>query len=248
MQMLRMARACVLSVCGSSACVSVDVDAVRVVDVDGVAVDDGDRVVVDAVRAAAARLAAAELAWPRGARVHLHHDVHAFVLATGQTTPTLRAWSVGDAVHLLPRDTWLRPDDAPARLAHELCHVALTRRAGGRPLPRFGSEGVCSVVAGQASARMPLDDVRAAVVDRSDAVLDFDGDSAFAYGFAHHAVARAVACGRALAVVVDVLAVRADVVAALGAAPAALLAPECPEIGDTAQPLATVPPSPRGAP
>jgi hypothetical protein len=237
---------CGSSVCGVGACVSVDVDDVRVVDVDGVVVDAADRVVVDAVRAAAPRLAAADLAWPRGARVHLHHDVHAFVQATGQTTPTLRAWTAGDAVHLLPRDTWRAPDDATARLAHELCHVALTRRAGGRPLPRFGSEGVCSVVAGQESARMPLDAVRAAVADR--AALDFDGDSAFAYGFAHHAVARAVACGRALGVVVDVFAARADVVAALGAAPEALLGQECPEIGDTAQPLATVPASPRGAP
>jgi hypothetical protein len=154
-----------------------------------------------AVPAAAARLQRAGLRWQVPVDVVVHANVRAFVAATGQTTPTLRAWTTWSTVHLLPRWTWrLDDDDATvARLTHELCHAALHQRhpdattAERRRAPRFVTEGVCSVVAGQSRERAARDDVRRAVA-RGDRV-DFDDDPAFAYAYAHHVFAAVEACG-----------------------------------------------------
>jgi hypothetical protein len=176
---------------------------------------------------AAARLVAAGLRWRVPVHIVVHDDVDSFVKATGQTTPTLRAWTTWDTVHLLPRDTWRSADvDAAAsRLAHELCHAALLQRADdvaaarAHPVPRFVAEGLCSVAAQQGHARLSLDELRAAIVD--GARVDFDDSPAFSYAYAHHVFAAVVACRGpgALVAAWDAAADGARVEDLLGASP-----------------------------
>jgi hypothetical protein len=176
---------------------------------------------------AAARIVAAGLRWRLPLRIVVHDDVDGFVKATGQTTPTLRAWTTWDTVHLLPRDTWRSADvDATAsRLAHELCHAALLQRADdvaaarARPVPRFVAEGLCSVAAQQEHARLSLAALRAAIAD--GARVDFEGAPAFSYAYAHHVFAAVVACRGPAALVAawDAAVAGARVEELLGAPP-----------------------------
>lgn len=179
------------------------------------------------------------LAWHLGLRVPstiiVHDDVHAFVMATGQTTPSLRAWSTYDTVHLLPPETWTDPTSTTPRLAHELCHLALWQRVGrerAKNIPRFVGEGVCSVVAGQGEQRMPVDQVRAAASDDDARAIDFDDDAAFSYGYAHAVFQAFVDCGGDVLAVVDATAAGARVDVALGQAPRAFLEGHCPQVGE----------------
>lgn len=187
--------------------------------------------VTAALPAARARLARFALAPHEVVTIVVDRDVHDFVMATGQTTPSLRAWSTWKTIHLLPPDTWTDPSSAPSRIAHELCHLALWQRATedvAARLPRFVSEGVCSVVADQGEQRMPRDDVRARVASDGDN-LDFDDDAAFSYGYAHHVFATIYRCGGASAVVavVDASLAGARVEHALPASPRSLLDDVC---------------------
>jgi hypothetical protein len=153
-----------------------------------------------ALPAAAERLRARGLRWRLPVRVVVVDDVAAFVRATGQTTPSLRAWTAWDTVHLLPLQTWQRNDDdvVVGRLAHELCHAAVAQRrqsvadARAHHAPRFVVEGVCSVIAEQGEARWPVQAVQARLADGAD--VDFGDDSAFSYAFAHHVFAALARC------------------------------------------------------
>jgi hypothetical protein len=192
--------------------------------------DDVERVAA-AVPDACARLTRAGLTLAGAVPIHIHDDVDRFVAATGQLGDTVRAWSTIDGVHLLTLASWYAADDETLqrRLAHELCHVALFRRTrAGRPPPRAIAEGLCSVVATQDDERLPRDDVRrrTAAGERPD----FDADSVFAYGVAHHVVAGIGRCrGRAfLLEAIDAMATGVDVTAALGAPPLAFLEDACP--------------------
>lgn len=168
--------------------------------------------------------------------VLVYDDVAAFAQATGQTVPSLRAWSSWSTIHLLPPSTWSDPTSAPARLTHELCHLALWQRADdeeqARRLPRFVAEGVCSVVADQGDSRMARTDVvaRADVSRDDDFGVDFEGDAGFSYGFAHHVFASFVRCRGegALIAVVDACLAGERVEQALGASPRSLLDDICP--------------------
>ncbi len=184
--------------------------------------------VVAALPQALAHLEAFQLALRVPSTITVHDDVHAFVTATGRTTPTLRAWSTFDAIHLLPRDTWNDPSSSSTerRLAHELCHLALWQRSGvdrARAIPRFVTEGACSVVADQGSQRLPIEATRAR--EHEAGALDFDDDSAFSYAYAHHVFAAVARCRGPAGVVavVDATAAGATVEQALGAPPRQLL-------------------------
>lgn len=192
--------------------------------------------VVDALPAATARLAAFGLRLAVPSTIVIDDDVSSFVAATGQTTPTRRAWSTWNTVHLLPPSTWAdnTPAAADKRIAHELCHLALWQALGTKAqaeaahLPRFVVEGVCSVVADQGSSRLPKDQVLALL--QTGRRLDFDDDSAFAYGLAHHVFAALLACRgpRELQRIVDVVAAGAAVQEALGSSPSRWLEEGCP--------------------
>ncbi len=178
--------------------------------------------IVAALPTARSRLRTADLLWRHEVTVTIHGSVHSFIKATGQTVPTLRAWSTWRAVQLLTIDSWQRDDDDEVgrRLTHELCHIGLWNRAGSidraRRLPRFISEGVCSVVADQVEQRIAAADV-AADLDTGRSI-DFDDDSAFAYAVAHHVIAGLARChGEAavLKLVDDVLDSRGDTAIAL---------------------------------
>lgn len=189
--------------------------------------------IVDALPAACARLDAAGLIPVGDVPLRIHDDVDAFVAATGQLVETLRAWSTVDGVDLLTPASWHRSDDVAQqrRVAHELCHVALFRRTrAGRPPPRALAEGICSVAAGQADERLPLEEVRRRAA--AGEAIDFVDDSAFAYGVAHHVVEGIWRCrGPAgLLSAVDAMAGSVEVVVALGAPPLAFL-DGCPESG-----------------
>ncbi len=193
--------------------------------------------VVDALADANARLARFDLRLLRPSRVLVHDDVHDFVMATKQTTPSLRAWSTFQTIHLLPPSTWTDPSSTSSRLAHELCHLSVWQRVGesnAKAIPRFVTEGVCSVVADQGAARMPRQQVK----DASDAgaAVNFDDDAAYAYGYAHAVVAAFVACGGVVSALVDATAAGVAVEDALGAAPRAFLDvdvahPDCSQVG-----------------
>jgi hypothetical protein len=175
--------------------------------------------------------------------LRIHTDVDGFVAATGRVTDTLRAWSTVAGIDLLTLASWHRQDDEAVRrrVAHEVCHVALFRRTqGGRAPPRALAEGLCSVVAGQEDERLPLDEVRARA--RAGEPLDFDGDSAFAYGVAHHVVDGIWRCRGpgALLAAVDAIATGVEVAAALGAPPLAFL-DGCPGSGPPAEALHSPP-------
>ena len=160
-------------------------------------------------------------------------DVFAFVTATGQTNPGLRAWSTLQTVHLLPPSTW-RDAGAGAiekRLTHELCHLSLWQESTtpSPRLPRFVVEGFCSVVADQGDSRQPVDQVLGLLA--AGRSLDFEGDSTFSYGLAHHVFAAVLRCrgGPGLKAVVDAIAAGTRVEAALGATPQRWLQEPCPD-------------------
>lgn len=125
----------------------------------------------------------------------VHETRASFVAATGQREPALRAWATWDQVHLLHPRLW--GDDSEAmrteRLTHELCHVALLHRfadeaaARAARVPRFVTEGACSVVAGQ--RRLPLSLALARAAGALPLTIDVfarDPDAAYA---ASHALA-----------------------------------------------------------
>lgn len=179
--------------------------------------------------AALARLQTWGLAWRHPVVVEIHSEPSTFIRATGHTVPTLRAWSTWQRIDLLATDTWASATDVDVeeRLTHELCHLGTWHRAANevqaRALPRFVSEGVCSVVASQEQLRLDAP----AVLRNLDAgrTIDFTNDSPFAYAVAHHVVAGLVRCRGAGAVVAVIDAVYAgvDVVSALGSPPRALV-------------------------
>ncbi len=150
------------------------------------------------VPAAMERVRAAGLQWRVGLLVVVHESVSSFVRSTGQTTSSLRAWSTWDTIHLLNLATWAHADDdaVVARLAHELCHLALFQRfpdaetARLHPIPRFVAEGVCSVVADQGAERLSLEHTRA----RVDEDVDFESNPALSYAYAHHVFAQVLMC------------------------------------------------------
>ncbi len=172
---------------------------------------------------ACARVAAAGLV-AGDVDVVIHDDAFAFAAATGEDTDTLRAWSRYGRIHLMTRASWQRRDDVAVarRLTHELCHVALWRRCGSEAaaraakMPRAWVEGVCSVVADQGADRVDKASVVAELGDGR--VVDFEGDSTFAYAVAHHVVEGVVACRGAAAVndIVDALVAGHDVSAVVG--------------------------------
>lgn len=162
------------------------------------------------------------LVWQHPVTIDVHSEPSTFIRATGQTVPTLRAWSTWQRVDLLATDTWSRATDVDVeqRLTHELCHLGswhrATTEARARMLPRFVSEGVCSVVADQ--QRLRLD---AATVHNdldNGRAIDFTNDSPFAYAVAHHVVAGLVVCRGASAVttLLDAIYDGVDVDVALG--------------------------------
>lgn len=197
-----------------------ELPAVDVRPVGALAERDRDRVAATVV-VAADRLGRRRLPWRAPVVVTIHGDVYGFVAATGQTVPSLRAWTVDHAVHLLTLDTWRSTDDddVARRLTHELCHVALTDRLrllpDPAPLPRLVTEGVCSVVAEQDDERADA----AAVADALDAgrAIDFDDDSSFAYAVAHHVIAGLQRChgDDAVLALVDAVAGRATTTVSL---------------------------------
>ncbi|MDP2344690.1 MAG: hypothetical protein Q8O67_27320 [Deltaproteobacteria bacterium] len=201
---------------------------------DVVIVGDGVFVFI-ALPAAHARLQEAALQLRETTTIIVHDDVYAFVKATGQTAPSLRAWSTFKTVHLLPPSTWSDPGPIAAnkRLAHELCHVALWQAHGSEAeavqarLPRFVVEGVCSVVADQGDARQPREEVLE--LARAGRTVNFDDDAAFSYGFAHHVFAAVLACRGwpGIKAVVDDVGT-AGVVGALGKSPLQWLEEPCP--------------------
>ena len=186
-------------------------DDVTIRAVDGaLAVADID-VVAAALPAARAQLSRWQLTWRHPVTITVHGTVHGFIQATGQTVPTLRAWSTWRDVHLLTTDTWRAhdDDDVRRRLTHELCHLGLWHRANAASgLPRLLTEGVCSVVADQGNDRLDVDAVIVAL-DEGRAI-DFADDSVFAYAVAHHVVAGLVRChgNAAVLAVVDAVAAR----------------------------------------
>ena len=168
----------------------------------------------------------------RPVHVTIHGTVDSFVTATGQSTDTLRAWTTWDHVHLLTLSSWQdhRRSAVTRRLAHELCHLGLLQRLGDERqarearIPRAVGEGVCSVVADQASDRMGKDEVSAALAEGRS--MDFVDDSSFAYAVAHHVMAAIAHCrgDESLLRLFDDVAAGATVTDALGRPPLAFLA------------------------
>lgn len=125
----------------------------------------------------------------------VHQDSAAFLAATGQVDPSLRAWTTWRTVNLMPLDSWSKHDDVGVRqrIAHELCHVALYQsfgseaRAKAARIPRFFEEGVCSVVAQQ--QRPDLATIAFVAPPMPFEVGFFVADPEVAYAAAHHAVA-----------------------------------------------------------
>ncbi|MCC7071056.1 MAG: hypothetical protein IT383_07030 [Deltaproteobacteria bacterium] len=129
---------------------------------------------------------------PGATTVVVHDTTASFVAATGHDEPALRAWTTWSTVHLLHPRLWGDDSDAvrTKRLTHELCHAALLhafadeQAARTAELPRFFTEGACSVVAGQ--ARVSLDKVLARADDDLPLTIDwFVKDPDVAYGAAH---------------------------------------------------------------
>jgi hypothetical protein len=168
----------------------------------------------------------------RPVHVTIHDTVDSFVAATGQSTDTLRAWTTWDHVHLLTLSSWQdqRRSAVMRRLTHEMCHLGLLHRLGDERrarearIPRAVGEGVCSVVADQASERMGIDEVTASLADGRS--MDFVDDSPFAYAVAHHVMAAIARCrgDETLLQLFDDVAAGATVADALGRAPLAFLA------------------------
>ena len=193
--------------------------------------------VLRAAEGAVRRLQRFSLRLSSRTRVIIHSDISDFVRATGQTIPSLRAWTTYDEVHLLPPDTWRQhgPLHAEERLAHELCHAAVYQQLGTKAharslrLPRFVFEGICSVVAGQEARRAPLALIRQRLVEHSVEDLlgndAFADDGAIAYGAAHHLFARwfELRGAKALLPLLAELSAGKSVEEALGAAPLELL-------------------------
>ncbi len=188
--------------------------------------DDDATAVTASVAPALLRLQAYGLVIRGPVTILIHDDVAGFVRATGQTRASLRAWTTWGVVHLLPRSTWndASGEATTARVAHELCHVALFHRhrdeadARAHRAPFFVTEGICSVVAAQENHRLPL----AAVQARADEAIDFEGGPSFAYAYAHHVVASVERCRgpAALIALYDRTSAGEDVQSVLGSHPA----------------------------
>ncbi len=151
-------------------------------------------------------------------KIVIHDNAFTFVEATGQDADTLRAWAVPQEIHLID-DGNRFADSVGARLTHELCHVALWHRSGGKKAPRALEEGICSVIAQQAS-RMDVDDVIQGLDEGR--VVDFENDSAFSYGYAHAVLKNLSSCldTQAMLDVYDRAVAGAHINDALGARPA----------------------------
>lgn len=128
----------------------------------------------------------------RATSMVVYDDVASFAAATGQTEPALRAWTTWTTVHLLHPRLWGDDSDQTRteRITHELCHAALLHRfhdeqaARAARVPRFFTEGACSVIAAQ--RRLPLADVLARAHDGLPLTVDaFEQDPDMAYGAAH---------------------------------------------------------------
>jgi hypothetical protein len=144
------------------------------------------------VAQARATLATYELPLPPEVPLLVYADRASFARATGHDEPALDAWTAFDGVRLVDPRRWGDDSEATraARLTHELCHVAMLRffadEAAVRAarIPRFFTEGACSVIADQARLS-PTE-----VVLRSGARLPltaerFVTDPDVAYGAAH---------------------------------------------------------------
>jgi hypothetical protein len=64
--------------------------------------------------AAQAQLRGWGLLWRRPVVVEIHSEPSTFIRASGQTVPTLRAWSTWQRIDLLTTDTWERATGAAA--------------------------------------------------------------------------------------------------------------------------------------
>lgn len=147
------------------------------------------------------RLSARDLVLRHPTRVILHPSVEAFSLATRRDEPGLMAWAHFDVVHLAPLAMWADAghEAVAARLAHELCHLAIHQAFGAREdaerarVPRVFEEGICSLTAQQGPQRMTLNDALAgrAALDEPElfAAAAFVHDPRRAYALAHHAAA-----------------------------------------------------------
>lgn len=129
---------------------------------------------------------------PRTTSIAVHETTASFVAATGQEQAALRAWTTWGTVHLLHPRLWGDDGDAvrTQRLTHELCHAALLHSFADEPtaiaarVPRFFTEGACSVVAGQ--ARVSPVEVIARAAGALPLTVDwFARDPDAAYGAAH---------------------------------------------------------------
>lgn len=125
---------------------------------------------------------------PRTLSIVVHDDIDAFRADTGQSEPALRAWTTFHRMHLLHPRHW--GDDSETtrtqRITHELCHAALLHHfadeaaARAARVPRFFTEGVCTVVAGQ--ERLPLAEIVARAPDELPLTIDaFERDPEVAY-------------------------------------------------------------------
>jgi hypothetical protein len=164
-----------------------------------------DRAVANAVRVVGAR----GLVMREPLKIVVHDDVDAFVRATGQTVPTLRAWAGRNRIDFLAPWMWMHTD-VNARVTHEVCHAALYQQmtdAAARAIPRSVEEGLCSVLAGQANVRATW----SSIIDDAP-IFDVFADDAFvssptvAYGAAHELMQRAIAAGMTVEELVAALA------------------------------------------
>jgi hypothetical protein len=118
-------------------------------------------------------------------RIHTHATREEFERAAQHGGDGLRAWTSFDVVDFAPLADWTNSDDDAviARLTHELCHAAVEQRFGTRErahaarIPRFFTEGACTLVAGQERV-----DVGDATIPDDDA---FDANPAAAYARAY---------------------------------------------------------------
>lgn len=128
---------------------------------------------------------------PGTTSIAIHQTTASFVAATGAEQPALRAWTSWGAVHLLHPRLWGDDSDVvrTQRLTHELCHAALLhaftdeQTAIAARVPRFFTEGACSIVAGQ--ERLSTADVIAGAAGALPLTADwFVRDPDVAYGAA----------------------------------------------------------------
>lgn len=129
---------------------------------------------------------------PNATRIVVHDTTASFVAATGHDEPALRAWTTWSTVHLLHPRRWNEDSDVARaqRITHELCHAALLhafadeRSAIAARVPRFFTEGACSVIAMQ--RRLPLTDVITGAQGALPLTIEwFTDDPDVAYGASH---------------------------------------------------------------